>query len=290
MKFRRLGFVLAALAAATAGCASTATTAGEGITVAASFYPVAEVARHVGGDRIDVTDLTPAGAEPHDVELTARDLALIEQADLVVYLGGGFQPAVERAVAQRRGPVLDVLRGLDLRPDDPHVWLDPLNMKQIAAAIAAALTRADAAGGAAYAANSSAYSATLDSLHADFAKGLATCERRLLVTAHAAFGYLAGRYDLQFEAIAGIAPDAEPTAGRLDELRSLVRDRGVTTIFTETLVSPRVAQTLAREAGVDAAVLDPIEGLAADDARAGATYETVMRDNLAGLRKALGCR
>jgi zinc transport system substrate-binding protein len=260
--------------------------------VVASFYPLAEAARQVGGDRVRVENLTPPGAEPHDLELTASQVADIQDADVVLVVGGGFQPAVEKAAAGRSGTVelLAALGPTAGDTDDPHVWLDPVLFIAVVDHVAAALTRAEPAQRPAFTAGAEAYKAQLAALDRDYRAGLSDCERREILTAHEAFGRLAGRYDLTQESIAGLSPETEPEPDRLAELADLVRRRGVTTIFTETLVSPRVADALARETGARTEVLDPLEGLSRDDARDGADYLSVMRDNLAKLRAALGCR
>ena len=262
---------------------------GDGVRVVAGFYPLAEAARRVGGDRVAVDNLTPAGAEPHDIELSPRQVDRLEDADLVLYLGGGFQPPVE-TVARRRGDRgVDLLAGL-ASGDDPHVWLDPTRMAAVVDRVQEALARVDPAGAAGYRSRADALRADLAALDAELSAGLADCPRRLLVTSHAAFGYLAARYGLEQEAVSGLSPEAEPDPRRLAQLADLVRSRGVTTVFTETLVAPDVAETLAREAGATTAVLDPLESLSEEAAAGGADYFSVMRDNLRALRAALGCR
>jgi zinc transport system substrate-binding protein len=268
--------------------------------VVAAFYPLFEAAQRVGGDRVQVRNLTPAGSEPHDLELSSRQVDQIEDAAVVVFLGRGFQPALEKAAERAKGTKVDVLSALgDLRPAgagddkldvDPHVWLDPRLLKTIVGEVAGALSQADPGNRATYEANAGAYSRELDDLDAAFTTGLASCDRRVIVTAHSAFGYLAGRYGLTQEPIAGLEPESEPSPQRLADLARKVRADGTTTIFYETLVSPKVAESLAREAGVKTAVLDPLEGLSEADAKAGRTYLSGMRDNLAALRQALGCR
>jgi zinc transport system substrate-binding protein len=294
--------VLTAVAvAALSGCGGGAEKAGpHRINVVASFYPLYEAAQRVGGAGVKVTNLTPAGSEPHDVELNTRQVDRIEDADLVVFLGRGFQPALEKAAARAKGAKVDILDDLGSllpAPDgddklvvDPHVWLDPRLFKQIVAEVAGALAAADPANRATYEANAGAYTGQLDELDAAFAAGLASCARRVVVTSHAAFGYLAGRYGLSQEAIAGLEPESEPSPKRLADLAGRVRTEGSTTVFYETLVSAKVARSLAREAGVTTAVLDPLEGLSDADAKAGRTYLSAMRENLDALRSALGCR
>ena len=277
-----------AMTATAAACGGDGPTGG-GTSVVAGFYPLAFAAEEIGGAGVTVRDITPAGAEPHDRELTARDVKAVHDADLVLYLGDGFMPALERAVGDRSGPSLDLLDGQTLATGagggdalDTHVWLDPVRYAQMARAIGSRLGPAGKAG-------ASALVRRLDALDAEYRQGLATCRRRQIVTSHAAFGYLARRYGLEQVPLEGLSPEAEPSAQALERLVRLVRGSGVTTVFFETLVSPRLAETVAREAGVQTAVLDPLEGLTEDEAAKGADYFSVMRDNLAALRDALGC-
>ena len=272
---RPLALLLTVLALA--GCAGGGDGDGSGPTVVAGLYPLAWAADEVAGDSYRVIDVTPTGAEPHDVELSPRDVEAILGADLVVYAGGGFQPAVEDAAGLRDDPSLDVLHG----ETDPHVWLDPVRFARVVREIGDALGRRDSARG---------LSDRLDALDQAYEAGLERCERRTLVVTHAAFGRLATRYGLEQLALAGRSPEAEPTPRDLERLVEEVRASGATTVFSEPLVSDRVARTVAREAGLHVAVLDPVEGLTENGAGAGASYVTVMRDNLEALREALGCR
>ena len=265
-----------------------------GRSVVAAFYPLAFAAEAVGGEAVEVTNVTPPGAEPHDVELSARDVERVRSSDLVLYLGAGFQPALERVVAGADVEALDLLDGLDLREGgdehgheeegeqglDPHVWLDPLRYAEIAERIGRALGRPEAA---------TAFAERLRMLDEEFRQGLASCERRQIVTSHAAFGYLAARYGLEQIAITGLAPEAEPSPRDLEHVVEEVREHGATTVFFETLVSPRLAETVARESGAQTAVLDPLEGLTREQLEAGEDYFSIMRENLAALRAALGC-
>jgi zinc transport system substrate-binding protein len=262
--------------------------------VIASFFPLAEAARAVAGRLVEVRDLTPGGTEPHDLELDTDDRDAIEDAALVVVMGGGFQPGPEEAASQRDGPTLAVLDELGVDRDraerDPHVWLDPVLMARLVDEVTAALERVDPAHTRTYRRRGAEYVDALGALDAEYRAGLVECDRRVLVTAHSAFGWLARRYDLHEEGIAGISPEAEPDPRRLAELTDLVEREGVTTVFTEELVSPKVARTLAREAGVRTEVLSTLEGLTTREQRRGATYLSVMRQNLEKLRRALGCR
>lgn len=249
--------------------------------VVAGFYPLAFAAEEIRGVDVEVTNLTPAGAEPHDLELTPREVEEILGADLVLYVGEGFQPAVEEAVESGDVAALDVLEGLELRDGDPHVWLDPALFAQVVDRIAIEL--GDGTG-------SRLLATRLNDLDEAYEAGLADCERRELVTTHDAFGYLAARYGLEVIPITGLAPEAEPSPQDLEAVAELVEERGVTTVFTETLLSPELGQTVAREAGATTATLNPLEGLAEDEIAQGEDYFSVMQANLDALTKGLGCR
>jgi zinc transport system substrate-binding protein len=260
--------------------------------VVASFFPLAEVARQVGGDLVAVQDLTPAAAEPHDLELTTDQVDDLEDADLAIVMGRDFQPAVEQVADRRDGPTVVVLDAIDApEANGPHVWLDPTQMRAIVDVVASALADVDSANTATYEARAAAYNDELDALDQEFASGLESCARREIITAHEAFGWLADRYDLEQLAIAGLEPGQEPSADRIAELADLADGTGATTIFTETLVPSDVAETVAREAGgLRTRVLNPIEGLTDEERDAGEDYVSLMRANLAALREALDCR
>ncbi len=268
----------------TGGCTSSASSPQSGKTeVVAAFYPLAFAASQIGGDRVEVTNLTPPGAEPHELEVTPSDLERIRSAELVLLLGHGFQAQVEDAAGS--GP--EIMRLLDLPGlrlfgnDDPHVWLDPLRYSLIVERIGQALGVKPAA---------RRLVAKLKALDAEYRQRLASCARREIVTSHEAFGYLAERYGLEQIGVMGLSPEAEPTPRDLERTVALVRKTGATTVFSETLVSPRIAQTVARETGVKVAVLNPIEGLTASEERGGEDYFSLMRSNLRKLRTALACR
>lgn len=292
-----LSLTLVLMAAATACVRDAGPTdrAGEQVAVVASFYPLAFVAERVGGDRATVTNLTPPGVEPHDLELTPDDLEVIASADVVIAVGGGFQPSVEEAVqGEASGITIDALAGVPMLPGqegggDPHVWLDPALVASFSDRVAGAFAEADPAGAAGFADRAEALRIELESLDREFREGLASCRSRVLITNHAAFGYLAAAYDLEQRAISGLSPEAEPDPGRIAELAAEAERDGVTTIFTEELVSAEVAETLAAEAGLAVAVLSPLEGLTEERAAAGEDFLSVMRDNLEVMRDGLGC-
>lgn len=261
------------------------------IRVVASFYPLFEAAERTGTGRAAVTNLTPPGAEPHDVELSPDQVDELLDADVALYVGGGFQPAVEEIAARREQHTVNVLA--EVAPgdtEDPHVWLDPVQMAEIVDIVATALAEADPAGATGYEQRAEDYRREIEDLHSRFEDGLADCELRTFVTTHAAFGHLARRYGLVERSIAGLAPESEPDPARLAELEDLIAREGVTTVFTEPLVSPRVAQTVARETGARVAVLDPLEGLTPEATEAGSSYVSLMEENLEALRDALRCR
>jgi zinc transport system substrate-binding protein len=293
--------VLAVLMAALPACAETGSSASEAdVSVAASFYPLAYAAEQVGGTCVEVTNLTPPGTEPHDLELTPDDVEAVATADLVVYLGGGFQPAVQDAIEEAQGVTLDLLAEVDTAAApsgeadglsvDPHVWLDPGLFATAIPPLVEAMESAAPDATCDFHANGAALIEALHGLDAEFVAGLADCRTTTLVTNHAAFGYLASAYGLTQSAISGLAPDTEPTPDRIAELVDLVHREGVTTVFSEALVSPEVAQTLANEADVQVAVLDTLEGLTPDEVDAGQDYGSVMRRNLETLRGGLDCR
>ncbi|MEV0661992.1 metal ABC transporter substrate-binding protein [Actinomadura luteofluorescens] len=298
---------LAALAAGLTGCAGADADVPPGRTaVVASFYPMAWLAEKVGGDDVHVRTLTRPGTEPHDLELTARQVANVEDADYAVYVKG-VQPAVDDAVRKHaKGRSLDAASLVPKLPPpgetddeeshdgvrhreasyDPHIWLDPSRMATVATALGERLAAADPGRAAGYRTRARATAQALDGLDREFQDGLRSCARREIVTAHGAFGYLADRYRLRQIPVAGVDPSGEPAPKRLAELSRLVSSTGATTVFTETLASSKVAGSLAREAGVRTAVLDPAEGVA--DGASG-DYLTIMRENLRTLRPALEC-
>ncbi|WP_147795913.1 metal ABC transporter substrate-binding protein [Cellulomonas sp. Y8] len=266
--------------------------------VVAAFYPLQFVAERVGGEHVAVTSLTPPGGESHDLELSPSAVSGLGAADLVVYLSG-FQAATDAAVAATSpAHVVDAAEaaGLEVAPDgvapgagdslDPHFWLDPTRLADVAHQVADALAEVDPTHADDFATAADDLVADLDALDAELADGLAACRGATLVASHEAFGYLARRYGLHQVGLSGIDPEVEPSPARLRDVAATVEAEGVRTLFFETLTSPKVTQTLADDLGVATAVLDPLEGLAEDDER---DYLDVMRDNLAALTGGLTC-
>jgi zinc transport system substrate-binding protein len=268
------------------GCAAGGAGGDGRPTVVASFYPLEFVVRELAGDDIRVVDLTAPGVEPHDLELKPRQVGEVADAALVVY-ESKLQPAVDEAVDQNaKDKALDVAPDVDLQAGNPHFWLDPLRLAKAAEAIEARLAKVDPEHADTFAANLTTLRTTLAGLDDDFATGLASCARDVIVTSHDAFGYWS-RYGLRSAPISGLSPDAEPSAQHLDELRSLIEKDDITTVFSETLASPKMADVLSHDLGLTTAVLDPIEGVRAHSS---ADYVSIMRANLAALQKANECK
>ncbi|MET3960355.1 zinc transport system substrate-binding protein [Marmoricola sp. OAE513] len=277
-------------------------------TVVASFYPLQFVAERIVGDHAKVENLTAPGVEPHDLELKTRQVAELAGSDLVLF-EAGLQPAVDKAI-ENSGPDerLDVASVIELHHEDehadehgedheegaghdhdgdPHFWQDPTLLAQVADSFTAKMAKIDPDHAADYRANNDALQKDLAALDQEISAGLQACTSRTLVVSHDAFNYFAERYDLEVHAIAGLSPDAEPSPKHLAELADLIRTDKITTVFNETLASPKLAKTLADDLGITTAVLDPIEGLS--DATAGKDYLSLMRSNLAAIQKADSC-
>ena len=323
-------FLAAACAAATAlalsACSSTAPSSTSGakdgtLTVMASFYPLQYLAEKIGGEHVTVTSLTPAGAEPHDLELSPKTVDALSSADAVIYLAG-FQSAVDEAIEQQAPKtVIDVSPAVQLveagvdanHPSeeededtdetqsseadghedhhhdmsaDPHFWLDPVRMANAATLVGDKLAEANPANAEMYKTNAKALKDELTSLGNDLVSKTSTCQIKTFVTAHTAFGYLADRTGLTQVGISGLDPESSPSPARLAEIGKIVKDQGVTTIFTEALIDPKVEQTLATDLGISTAVLDPIESQT-DSSK---DYAAVMNDNIDALTKANNCQ
>ncbi|WP_129309272.1 metal ABC transporter substrate-binding protein [Streptomyces sp. L2] len=277
--------------------------------VVASFYPMAFLAERIGGSHVHVTSLTSPGQEPHDLELSPKQIASLQDSDAVLYLKN-LQPSVDDAVAQ--SPVQTKIDAASLTtleehgnevgghaaahdsgasPEgaakDPHIWLDPVRYAQVAAGVGKAFEKADPDHAADYRENTAALVKQLNDLDTRFRTGLAHTKSKVFITTHAAFGYLAERYGLTEEAVNGLDPESEPSAARVRDLEHMARADGVTTVFYETLVSDKTAKTIAGDAGLKTDVLDPLEGIITGKSR-GTDYFSVQEANLTALRKALG--
>ncbi|MFN2641693.1 MAG: metal ABC transporter substrate-binding protein [Actinomycetota bacterium] len=299
---RRIAYGVLLLAFLAGACSSSKAGDAAKLRVVTAFYPIELAARRIGGSFVAVTNLTPPGGEPHDVELRPSDIRSLQSADVVLYFADGFQPAVEDALKSLPGKsvAVDLLEGLPLKTSgagseegltvDPHVWLSPALMQKIADKITAVLAENVSAHADEVRSASAAFAKDLSAIDDAYRMKLAQCARGEIFTAHAAFDYLAQQYGLEQIAISGLTPEAEPSSKRLQQIADRARRAHATTIFFETLVSPRVAEAVARIVGARTAVLDPIEGLTREEHAAGADYVSIMRSNLNNLVEALDCK
>ncbi|MFF1272917.1 metal ABC transporter substrate-binding protein [Streptomyces marokkonensis] len=323
MNVRRHHISAAALAAVTAlglgtltACSSDSAAAGntDKFDVVASFYPMAFLAEQIGGEHVNVTSLTQPGQEPHDLEISAKQTAQLQESDAALYLKG-LQPTVDEAVGQSEvktkidASTLTSLEEHGAEEEhhaeeepghedehghegeggkDPHIWLDPVKYAEVAEGVGKAFEKADPDHAADYKKNTEALVGKLNDLNTEFETGLKDRKTDVFITTHAAFGYLAERYGLTEEAISGLDPESEPSGARVKELQKTAKADGVTTVFYETLVSDKTAKTLAGDAGLKTDVLDPIEGIT--DSSRGDDYFQVMEANLEALRTALGAK
>ncbi|MEU5094725.1 metal ABC transporter substrate-binding protein [Streptomyces sp. NPDC020996] len=300
--------VVTALALASLSACSGSAAAGntDKFDVVASFYPMAFLAERIGGGHVNVTTLTQPGQEPHDLEISARQTAQLQESDAVLYLKN-LQPSVDDAVAQSEvktkidAASLTTLEehgnevgghaaahGGEAAGKDPHIWLDPVRYAEVAEGVGKAFEKADPDHAADYRRNTAVLVGKLEALDTAFKDGLAGTRSKVFITTHAAFGYLAERYGLTEEAINGLDPESEPSAGRVRELEKTAKADGVTTVFYETLVSDKTAKTVAEDAGLKTDVLDPIEGITSKSR--GQDYISVMKANLKALQTALGSK
>ncbi|HEY5667884.1 MAG TPA: zinc ABC transporter substrate-binding protein [Candidatus Saccharimonadales bacterium] len=263
------------------------------VNVVASFYPLYDFAKHVGGDKVQVTNVTPAGAEPHDYEPSPKMLAAARASEVFIFNGEWLEPWTSKFLRDRDYAGTTVMggSGISLRKgNDPHYWLDPVDAQQIVNNIRDGLSEADPNNSGYYAARANAYNAQLAQLDDEFKHGLAQCEQHTVISSHQAFGYIAARYDFSVEAIAGLSPEEEPSAERLAALSNIIKQDGIHYVFFESLVSPRLADTIAAETGAKTLVFDPIEGLSDAAQKQGKDYLSVQRENLRSLRIALACK
>ena len=277
-------------------CSSASSSTGSKLSVTAAFYPLSFLAERIGGNVVSVTNLTPPGAEPHDLELRPSDAGAIRSARLLLYLKG-LQPAVDDAVKTLpdTSRAYDVLSSVSLRhlgdgSIDPHFWLDPILFTKAAAAVEQRLEQADPKNAGVFQHNLIQLNAQLGQLDRDFTSGLAQCARHEFFTGHAAFGYMAARYGVRQIGITGLNPEAEPSPQQLTSIIQLARKLHPTVVYAEALVSSRSVDAVARAVGARVATLDPIEGLLPAERTAGADYFSLMRQDLQTLEQGLSCQ
>ncbi len=271
------------------------------LEVTTSFYPLYFFAKEIGGEFVHVTNITPSGAEPHDYEPSTSDIAQIEKSKLLILNGRGFESwgGKIKDILKDKGEtgILEVTEGLailqseDMKPlvTDPHIWLDPVIAKDEANRIASVFYQVDPPRAVQYQVNLQKLQMELDQLDTEFKTSLSNCKQKSIVTSHSAFGYLAKQYGLKQISISGLSPDAEPSPKDLARVSDFVKKNNIKYIFFETLVSPRLADTIAKETGAKSLIFNPLEGLTPEEQRQGKDYFSVMRENLQNLKIALEC-
>lgn len=261
------------------------------LNVTATFYPLAEFAQQIGKTNAVVLNLTPTGVEPHDFEPSPQDLVELQGSDIIIYNGAGLEPWIEKLDEDlKKNVVVDSSKDIELIPADPHVWMDPVLAMQQVENITQGFMLADPDQKDFYQQNSEQLKTQLHDLDAEFREGLMQCETRDIVTSHNAFQYLAKRYQLNVKSISGLSPDEEPSAKKLAEVVDFVKDNSVKFIFFETLVSPKLSETIAQETGARTIAFNPLEGLTEEEIAEGKNYFSIQKENLASLRTALRCK
>lgn len=271
------------------------------IRVIASFYPLYEFSRNIGGDKAKVSVFTPVGIEPHDWEPSTGDLISLKGSDVFVYNGGGMEPFVDKIIGSgeyHNVLFVDTTQHIELavhdedghdHPSDPHVWLDPIHAKAQVAVIKDAMIKVDADNAQYYEDNANAYSAKLDALDSKIKTELSGCAKDTIVPFHNAFSYFGARYAIHVHALSGIAPESEATASDLKEIIDFIKENQIKIIFAEELVDPKLAQILADEAGAQILLLSPLEGITQEEQERGVTYLDKMEENLMNIKIALEC-
>lgn len=271
------------------------------IKVTTSIYPLYYFATQIGGDKIDVINITPPGAEPHDYEPSSQDIVNIESSNLLI-LNGIVEPwgnKITEILKNKNTKVIVAGNGLfnqkvtDVTGSagtDPHIWLSPILAKREVNSILNGFISIDPANKYYYSMNANKLNGSLDRLDKQFQEGLNNCQSKEIITSHEAFGYLASEYGLNQIPIAGLSPDTEPSLKTLTEISNQAKTNNIKYIFFESLVTPKLADTIANEVGAKTLVLNPLEGLTKSEIINGKDYLTVMQDNLQNLRIALNCR
>lgn len=290
------------------------------LQVVVSLFPLYDFARAIGGDKADVTLLLPPGLEPHSYEPKPDDMILISKANLFIYTNRYMEPWADKVVSgvvSGKGPkIIDAGADITYLPAadhdgaheghghheqhadhdhhhgemDPHIWLDFENAQRMVRTMAAAFTQVDQANAAYYRTNGDELIARLVALDNRYREVLRSCQsRKLIHGGHYAFGYLAKRYNLEYHALSGVSAEAEASPARMLDMLKTLKQSGSRSLFAEELLSPRLTETLAREAKVDVLMLHGAHNLSKDDFNRGVTFIELMDRNLAQLQKGLGC-
>lgn len=265
------------------------------LRIVTSFYPLYEIAHQIGGDLVTVKNIVPGGTEPHDYEPTARDIIDMREADLVIYNGLGLEPWKDKIIPDLQKNNTQTIQMSDLLKNviianDPHLWLDPLNYKTEAEEVSKKIIELDPVHANTYKSNTEKFTHELDALNIAYTSSLKTCKFDTFIANHGAFAYLAKQYHLYVIPIAGLSPDIEPSPKTMADITNLITQKGIHYILTETLVSPKISDTLARSSGAKTLPLNPLEGLTNEETSAGKNYISIMKDNLISLRTALECK
>jgi len=299
--FILLGFIFAGLLFFILNKEQKPTVQSSKLQVTASFYPLWFFSQQIGGEKATVINITPAGAEPHDYEPTAKDIAQIENSKLLIVNGAGLEAwgkNMQQNLHAKNTVILTVGEGLANQQvteggehiTDPHVWLSPPLALKIVDKIAQGFAQIDPMNTNYYQSNADTLKTELTNLDKEYRQGLSNCIEKTIITSHAAFGYLAAAYGLKQVSIAGLSPDAEPSAQQLAGIVKFAKAKKVKYIFFESLVSPKLSDTIADEVGAKTLVLNPLEGLSSEEISRGKNYFTEMRKNLTNLRMALQCK
>jgi len=278
------------------------------IIVYTSFYPMYDFASKIGGNRIQVTNMVPAGGEPHDWEPTATNIVNLEDADMFIYNGAGMEHWVEdilESLENKDLVAVEASQGIDLMNGehhhgededhdededmvyDPHVWLSPMNAKIEMENIKSALVEIDPENKEYYENNYSTFVNELDILDKEFRDTLSKLPNKDIIVSHEAFGYLCQAYGLNQIGIQGLSADAEPSSAKMGEIIDFVKENNIKVIFFEELGSQKISQTIADETNAEVDVLNPIGGLTEEQIEAGDDYFSIMRKNLEALKSAL---
>ena len=278
------------------------------VQITTSFYPLYEFSRQVGGDLAEVKNITPAGSEPHDYEPTSKQIQDIYNSNFLVYNGAGLEAWTEKVVpelSQKNIPTLNISNHFKVLPPlsvqgssayeepsskDPHFWVNPVMAKQETQDIADKLSQTDSSNSSKYQENAKNYIARLENLNQKFKSKLSNCSIHSVVTSHNFLQYLGKEYNFDSTPISGISPDSEPSVHDLAIITQLIKSKNIKYIFTETLISPKLSQTLANETGAKTLVLNPLEGLTGDQINQGQDYISVMEENLNNLSIAMDCK
>jgi zinc transport system substrate-binding protein len=262
------------------------------INVVASFFPIYEFAKQVGGDRVNIMTLIPAGVEPHDYEPTIQQLQEAENADVVFFNGLGFEDSwigrINNDNLVDTSSLLNLSQGSKTR--NPHVWLDPVLAKAQVQQVENALIEIDPNNKLYYQDNAMNFTAELDALDSEIKNVLQTCNKKDFVAFHDAFGYFANRYGLIQHSVQGISPEGEVLPQRIEQTIRLAVDLGLNVIYAEELLDPRFAEVIAQEIpNGKVLVLSPLEGIEKEEMDTGIGYLDKMEQNISNLKVGLEC-